>query len=440
MTVIRPILLLSCLITFLVKEGNSQADSLRPDSVIHHPANPDNHDFIYNDNIRTAKLLVPGSVYHEPVVAIKSGIKLELSFDDLTDEYREYKYSIVHCDRNWHVTDENMTNFYEYQGNYFLENYEYSSATKTDFVHYSLQLPAEGAKFLKSGNFLVRIFESKSDSLVLCKRFMIIDPSISATGKVTRTNDVKYSDYRQQIQLEVYDLKDAVEDISRLFVRVSKNASWEITCEGMRPSFVNNDRIYFERPDECVFEGGNEFRLFNVLEYRNISNNIVKVDISGYGMKHCWLDTDKPRSYLRYSTSVDHNGKSLYQGDKTSFKENELDYVMMYFSLKSEEIYLDREIYLYGELTGFRLDEKYKMSYDASREFYSLSIPLKQGLYNYAYIVKSIYEEGPDESMIEGSDFETENEFTIYIYYSDPLEGYDRLLAVDRINSRQKIE
>jgi hypothetical protein len=153
-----------------------------------------------------------------------------------------------------------------------------------------------------------------------------------------------------------------------------------------------------------------------------------------------WLDLEEARSYLQYSSQVDHNGKSLYQGDQKSFNANELDYARINFRLKTDEVFLDREIYLYGELSNFQLDEDFKMIYDPDKNIYVHNLLLKQGLYSYEYVAKSIYEKGPDESIIEGSHFETENDYTIFIYYSNPFEGYDQLLGIERINSRGKID
>ena len=98
------------------------------------------------------------------------------------------------------------------------------------------------------------------------------------------------------------------------------------------------------------------------------------------------------------------------------------------------------EIYLYGGLSNFELNESFKMIFNPKSGRYEISKLLKQGLYDYQYVVKSIYEKGPDESMLEGSHFETENDYTIFVYYTSIFEGYDQLFGIERINSRKNLD
>ena len=113
-----------------------------------------------------------------------------------------------------------------------------------------------------------------------------------------------------------------------------------------------------------------------------------------------------------------------------------LDYADVFFRLKPDDIMLGYEIYLYGEFTDFRLNEDFKMKLDAETGIYYHKAFLKQGLYSYQYVVKSIYSDKPDEGMIEGSHFDTENRYQVFVYYSNPFEGYDQLIGIEHLNSR----
>ncbi|MFZ9089784.1 MAG: type IX secretion system plug protein domain-containing protein, partial [Planctomycetaceae bacterium] len=75
--------------------------------------------------------------------------------------------------------DERKDLYFESTRSSILEDYEFSSATKVDYTHYRLALPREGERFLRSGNFLLHIYEE--DSLVLTRRFMVVDPQVSVT-------------------------------------------------------------------------------------------------------------------------------------------------------------------------------------------------------------------------------------------------------------------
>ena len=70
------------------------------------------------------------------------------------------------------------------------------------------------------------------------------------------------------------------------------------------------------------------------------------------------------------------------------------------------------------------------MQYDSAKDEYSARILMKQGWYDYQYLVQS-----PNVApyMLEGSHFQTENFYEILVYYrpfqpqADLLIGYIRL-------------
>ncbi len=423
-----------CFFFLMTSTLHSQLDSVSNDSLsfVKYVA----YDHVYVDRIKTVRLRAQGSEHPEPVIGIFAGSKLKLEFDDLSDDYIEYRYEIIHCNRNWAPSLLQEREFYEGFSSNILENYAFSNATKIDFTHYELLLPGNGERFLRSGNYLLHIYENETDSIVLTRRFMVVDPKLSIQGRVVRPDDVSQREYAQQIKFEVKDVKSYMQDLGNIYVRVNKNHSWEFYKDSLKPSFVNNDLLTFNRLGDCIFEAGNEYRFFNMIQFRDISNNVERVKIDNKGMYTLWLQDDEPRSYLQYSAYEDWNGKSIYTSDLKNFNPNELDYAMVNFSFKPEEIILGQEVYLYGEISDFRLRPDFKMQYNADKEKYELSKLLKQGLHNYQYVVESIYTSGPEESTFEGTHYETENDYTIYVYYFNAFEGVDELLGIERINSR----
>jgi hypothetical protein len=76
-----------------------------------------------------------------------------------------------------------------------------------------------------------------------------------------------------------------------------------------------------------------------------------------------------------------------------------------------------------------------KMLYNQEDKTYSLTLPFKQGYYEYLYTVKG--RDGlPDVAPIEGSYFETENDYTILIYYRDISNDYDQLIGAKTVSTR----
>jgi hypothetical protein len=77
------------------------------------------------------------------------------------------------------------------------------------------------------------------------------------------------------------------------------------------------------------------------------------------------------------------------------------------------------------------------MTYNFEKKTYEASIFLKQGYYNYAYAFLPNRSATGDLTFIEGNFWQTENEYTIYVYHRQPGDLYDQLIGVGFLNSRQ---
>ena len=108
------------------------------------------------------------------------------------------------------------------------------------------------------------------------------------------------------------------------------------------------------------------------------------------------------------------------------------DYILTKFSLEMPEE-PGKEITVEGELTRHLPDGMAKMSYNAERGAYELELPLKQGSYNYRYVMSDasgrIY-----DSALEGNHYETSNEYLVLIYLRLPATRGERLLGAAVIN------
>ncbi|MBK8879346.1 MAG: hypothetical protein IPN74_12580 [Haliscomenobacter sp.] len=78
------------------------------------------------------------------------------------------------------------------------------------------------------------------------------------------------------------------------------------------------------------------------------------------------------------------------------------------------------------------------MAYNNAINAYVLKTPLKQGFYDYAYAMtpRNTEKKAVNLSPLEGDWFETENDYTILIYYR-PFGGrYDQVIGMAQFNSR----
>jgi hypothetical protein len=77
------------------------------------------------------------------------------------------------------------------------------------------------------------------------------------------------------------------------------------------------------------------------------------------------------------------------------------------------------------------------MDYVAQDGAYLKTLLLKQGVYNYRYLFLPSGSDRFDPDEIEGSHFETENEYLILFYHRPPGSRFDRLLGHQVIHSNQ---
>ena len=111
----------------------------------------------------------------------------------------------------------------------------------------------------------------------------------------------------------------------------------------------------------------------------------------------------------------------------------EADYSLVHFSLSTLVSPSNNEIYIYGSFNNYALEESNKMFYNPSLELYEGLLLLKQGFYNYKYVVKK--EDKLFKNRICGSHAQTENEYQILVYYRENGALYDALIGVGNVSS-----
>jgi hypothetical protein len=75
------------------------------------------------------------------------------------------------------------------------------------------------------------------------------------------------------------------------------------------------------------------------------------------------------------------------------------------------------------------------MEYNVETGAYEKAVMLKQGQYNYQYAFMEKEETRTSLYETEGNFFETENEYTIAVYYRPMGARYDRLIGVKTVSN-----
>lgn len=96
---------------------------------------------------------------------------------------------------------------------------------------------------------------------------------------------------------------------------------------------------------------------------------------------------------------------------------------------------LEKDVYIIGAITDWRLDENSKMQYDPNRRGYSKGLLLKQGYYDYMYAVKDNATGITSVAPVNGDFWETNNMYHVFVYLFDPIENYDKLIGYTYVKS-----
>lgn len=410
-------------------------------------------DHIYTAYIKSVKLHHRGLYTSMPIIDLGSRGKLDLSFDDMDGGDREYRYYLTHCDRNWVPSDMEDIEYLEGFNGEDILDINYSYGTFVDYTHYRLSFPNDDVRPTVSGNYIIAIYDETDDKeLVITRRFMVVDPKVAVISEMRKPTSANKFRTHQEIDFSIQTKKFRISDpLGEIKVKILQNGRWDNALNDLTPKFVKRDILEFNYIDKLNFPAYNEFRYADVRSTRHLAEGVHSIDINKESTD-ILLQLEGYREFNNFSNYNDINGSFVIEtkdqnfnlnlldpgssnGDQRVIIDNQIkaDYVNVIFPLDLNGPQLENEVYIIGGLTDWEIKPEYQMRYDFKREIYTADILLKQGYYDYYYAFKN--EEGVFIDPIEGSWFETENEYTILVYYSEFGARYDQLISVGNINS-----
>jgi hypothetical protein len=393
-------------------------------------------NYIYEKAIESVTLSKGTEVYNPmAIISLNGTEKLTLIFDELKNTNSFYQFSFVHCDASWKPSNLQTT---EYVSGNQMENVSktsFSTNTFQKYVRYQSTFPTEDMKITKSGNYILKVFRNFEETdLVITRRFLVIDNKTRMKGTVKATSDPAMRSTKHEIDF-VADYKDY--NIPNPFLDVKavimQNNDWETAIYGLKPLFVNNNELIFNYEDKNLMDGGNEYRYFDIRSLRFFSNNVAEKYFDS--LNNVVLRPDELRSHLSYSYSIDYNGKRVIENKDGGKLAEDADYAMVHFYLKCANPIAMGPVYIFGELSDWRLQDKFKMTYLPDYKGYYAMVKLKQSYYNYEYVIWNEKEKKIDKTFTEGNHFETENDYHVLLYHKNPFYGYDELIGYHMLNS-----
>ncbi len=386
------------------------------------------------DNIKTLELKVNGEKSALPVLVMGNNDRLGISFDDLTHEYCRYIYRIEHCDFNWEVSEELFESEYLSSSNNeeVIEHYEMSINTTQNYTHYAFNIPNENMRPLLSGNYRVSIISDDTGELVAYAYFVILEPRVSIEASVSANTEIDWNKSHQQITMRVNASSlQAAYPSEEIRVVVLQNHRWDNAVIAPNPSSCSGSIINWQHCKSLIFDAGNEYRKFEMLSTKYAGMGID--NIRPYGEGFCaQLAVDEQRT--NYVYDEDRNGASVIRTEDYYNQDLESDYVLTEFRLASPPL-MNADVFVTGQWNYNSLFDDARMVYEEGKG-YTAKLLLKQGYYNYMYLTRPNGKEAASTMPYEGNFFQTENEYTIFVYYTEQGGRYTRLVGCKTFSYR----
>ena len=385
---------------------------------------------VYSEDVKTVLMHRKGFDLTNPVLELNQEAPLIFKFDDFSAEVKNYYYTVIHCDANWNesylVQDEYLDGFPENP----LDDYALSFNTTFEYVNYQLLLPNENMRF--------RIYEDNDkEKVVITQRFYVVENRVQIEGTVRRATLDAFEGENQEIDFTIYH-EDVVIENPREDVKVviMQNNRWDNAIRDLKPLFIRDRKLVYDYNRENVFEAGNEFRYFDIRTNRIPGENVLSTDFHR-PYYHKTLMTDEVRVNKPFFQYKEMNGKYVVESQDPEVRDydTECDYVFTHFSLPLESILLGGSVNVFGALTGWNANKSNEMTWNFETSQYELTLLLKQGYYNFQYVYVEQGSTVADNKNIEGSFWETENDYQIFIYYKSFSGRYDRLVGYRLLNS-----
>jgi hypothetical protein len=219
-------------------------------------------------------------------------------------------------------------------------------------------------------------------------------------------------------------------------VVILQNNRWDNAQKDIPPTFVRGNTMEFTSENVGIFPGGKEWRWLDLRSFRLQSDRVDR-GVYNDNSTELFLKTDIDRTGQRYIYYPDLNGMYVITTYESINPLWQGDYATVHFSLATPDGKpYPQDIYLAGQFTGYQLNDKWKMKFDDSSGFYRLPVFMKQGYYNYTYISVDPGYTGIVKTELEGNYWETENAYTILIYYKSFTDQSEQLIGIGELNSR----
>jgi len=384
-----------------------------------------------NDFIKTITFKSNTNQSELPILTLNE--RLYLEFDVLSPDEDDYYYIIEHYNYDWTKSNLMKSEYLKGLDNLRIVNYENSFNTYQIYSNYRLQIPNKQTRLKVTGNYLIKIFD-EDDEIVFSRKFMVYENLANIGVQLKRSRDVRDVNTKQSVDFVVnttnFSFNNPKQTINTVILQ---NKNLKTAISGLKPQYILGNELIYRYTTETSFWGGNEYLYFETKDVRGTNLGVQFTDLED--LYHSFLYLDGNRYNRGYTYNPDINGNfqiTILDRDNPSI---EADYTVVHFSLLNPEL-SNESIYVYGAYNNYALNASNQMIFNPDSGVYEKDIKLKQGFYNYKYVLVNSQGE-LEEGVISGDFYETENNYKVIVYYRDLGARYDRIVGFGEGSSTQ---
>ncbi|TDH29235.1 DUF5103 domain-containing protein [Segetibacter sp. 3557_3] len=397
-------------------------------------------DVVYMPSIKGVKLFQLNNQTSYAITNVNSAETLELHFDDLDARVKSYFYTFELCNSDWRPANLSTFDYLKGFSQVRMNQYRVSSIAFTRYIHYQANIPDRNSIPTKSGNYLLKVFlDGDVNKLAFTRRILVVDQKADIAAQILQPFNSQLFRTHQKVQFSVSKAQlNSLNPNQDIKVVILQNNRWDNAVLNLRPTFIRQNMLEFNAENDAVFPAGKEFRWADMRSFRLKGERIAKLVTNDRSLD-IFLQPDPERSQQRYVNFRDYNGYYIVENTDTGNPWWQGDYASVHFTFVPNDHtpYPDKNVYLVGELNSFNTNDTSAMKYNAELGYYEKTVMLKQGFYSYTYVTRDIRNKNSVAlaEQTDGNFNETENDYTILVYYR-PLAGrHDELIGITTVNS-----
>lgn len=358
---------------------------------------------------------------------------LEVSFDEMSHEVHQYTYTVRHLNANW--TPDNLATYDYLEGfpTVDITDYEHSFNTQQLYTHYRFEFPNDDMRTKLSGNYVLIIYEDgRQEEPVATACFSIVEPQAKVAAELRYNTDVELSGRYQQLEIDLNTNGLRTISPDEFTLVVEQNGRLDNRVTAPRPTYVEPNRLRWKNCRQFIFEGGQEYQHIDLASVYYKGANVDQI-IFDQNFYHAFLFPSQIRATGPYISEPDANGKYIVNAERVSDSGTEADYMFVHFFIPAESPWFDGQIYLLGDAWHNLFTPENRLHYDAEHHCYTASVYMKQGGCEWLYAFVPKGKQTATLERVEGSHWQTNNTYRIYVYHRAPGERYDALICVHEL-------